>query len=210
MYYLIKNIGLFKDNTPEELEAMIKKTAFSLINYEPGQTVILQGEKLNGLLILLSGEVKGEMNDENCNIIKVEDIKAPNLIAPAFIFGNGIMPVTVTTAVRSEIIFIKRDSFIKMIQENSTILTNYLDILCSKAQFLSGRMMFLRSTNIREKFIAYLNENKDSNNVIRIDKKLHELADLFAVTRPALSRVIGDLIADGIIEKLDRNIYRLR
>ena len=76
-----------------------------------------------------------------------------------------------------------------------------MNIVSGKAQFLSGKITFLSLKTIREKIAYYLlQKTKNStNNKIIIDQTQTNLADLFGVTRPSLTRTILELEKQGIL-----------
>jgi CRP-like cAMP-binding protein len=81
-------------------------------------------------------------------------------------------------------------------------------MVSNKTFFLSERLYFLTFKTIREKFSQYLlklQANSQSREVT-LPKSIHELSEYFAVSRPALSRIIRELVREGIIEQNRRRI----
>jgi CRP/FNR family transcriptional regulator, dissimilatory nitrate respiration regulator len=203
----IKNCYLFKGTSEEEIELIFNKYHYRLKSIEKEEYAIYAEETCNDLPLLVSGSVRGEMNDSSGRRIKIEDIQAPAILASAFIFGpENKYPVDVIANEPSRILFIPKDSLIKIFRDYPEILKNFLDDISNRAQFLTRKIRFLTFKTIREKLAHYLIglSQQQKNNIVQIPVNQTKLADFFGVARPSLSRVLGDLEKEGFI-KIDRN-----
>ncbi|HBS86829.1 MAG: hypothetical protein A2W91_12425 [Bacteroidetes bacterium GWF2_38_335] len=185
-----------------ELEILFKSMHFNIHQYDTNQMVIESGADCNSLMILIEGEVRGEMPDQAGKTVKIEDIAAPRPIAPAFLFGqNNKCPVNVIANIPTRVLFIPRNEFLKLLQQNTTILTNYLNIISSRSQFLSGKIKFLSFKTLREKIAQYIYELSGENlKTIFTGKSQEELAEFFGVARPSLSRTLKEMENEGILK----------
>ncbi len=203
MFKKIINCPLFKGLSADEINSLLDKITYNIKKYDKGDIIAISGDKIISQRIVLEGKVKGEMVDFTGKTVKIEDIESPRLLAPAFLFGmNNTYPVNITASKPTEILAIPKDAFVSMLQKDARVLTNYLNIISSKAQFLSNKMKFLSFQSIKGKFAEYiLNKLKHSDSTtIVLDKTIVELSEIFGVARPSLSRVIGDLNDEGVIE----------
>ena len=134
-------------------------------------------------------------------------------IAPSFLFGeNNRFPVDAKSVGESLILYISKSSIFEIIQENSIVLNNYLDIISNKAQILSQKLWkgFTNNT-IRKKILDYLQEHINQETmIVRFDKSLEELAKYFDVSRPSLSRALNEFIKNNDMEKLERGKYLIK
>jgi len=150
------------------------------------------------------------MSDLAGRTMKIEDINPPQALAAAVLFGAAAKyPVTVTANTDSELLIINKSDYLAMMAGDRRILSNYLTFICNKAQFLSGRLRFHSFHTIRGKFANYLTSlpGASSGRVV-IDRSQQELSDYFGVTRPSLSRVIGEMQEEGLIS-VERREVRL-
>ena len=203
MFKTLSDSQLFKGIEIEEIENLLKEASYSIKKYNKNQRIILRGDKYNKLMIVISGSVRGEMQNFDGKIIKVEDIKVPQAVAPGFLFGNKtIAPVNITTNENSQILFISKRSILNMMQNNHIFLNNFLANVSAKTQFLSQKLWILSFKTIKEKLAHYILDQSNSNNGETICNKLSQqtLADYFGVTRPSLSRIIGEFVSDNIIK----------
>ena len=209
MYSSLENCNLFRDLKAGQIENLLAQVTFQVKKYSKGDVVVLSGTKLEGLKIVAEGSVKGEMTDFSGKVIKIEDIESPRCLAPAFLFGNNNWyPVDILANNKVTIISIPQHDFIKLLSASEVILRNYLDIVSNKAQFLSSRLKFLSFQSIKGKLAHYLLTfpNKSHDDKLVLDKTQSELAELFGVTRPSLSRALRELDSEGLIEAEGRNI----
>lgn len=128
-YSALTHIPLFGQITPDELEGIFNELNIQENSFKKGEILALQDEPANRLIILLKGSVKAEMTDPSGKVVKVEDIEAPNPLAVLFLFGrDNRFPVQATAREHVEAVVIPKQSILKMLSMNETILKNYLDI----------------------------------------------------------------------------------
>jgi CRP/FNR family transcriptional regulator, dissimilatory nitrate respiration regulator len=200
----IKNASqcpILKGVSSETLVQLFEKLQFQLKSYRKDEILAFQGEEVNRLMILLEGSARGEMADLYGHIIKIEDVQSPKPLAGAFLFGNeNRFPVDVLANEPVKVLIIYRGEFLKLLRMNETIEMNYLNLVGSKAQFLSRKIKFLSFKTIKGKLAHYLIDQKeDLEGFIRIQVSQQEMADLFGVARPSVARALGELEDEGLI-----------
>ena len=198
----VSECPLFKGINNEKLEALFSTTTYQVKKYNKDQMIVQSEEPCEHLMIISEGSVRGEMVDFSGKTIKIEDIEAPNSVASAFIFGEKKrFPVNIVANSAASMLYIPRVSLIRMFQENSVFLENFLNMVSSRAQFLSTKIKFLSFKTIKGK-IAHLilTQGGKENDVVQLKRSQEAMASLFGVTRPALARAMGELAAEGLIE----------
>ncbi len=207
----IVKIPLFKSLKPSEVESVFSAIKLTETNFAKGEILALQDEPCNRLIILLTGSVKAEMSAPSGKVVKVEDIAAPNPLAILFLFGqNNRFPVQATALEDILALVIPKQSVLKMLSMNETILTNYLDISANFAAKLSKKLHFMSFRTIREKLAMYLLSlaQQNGSNVAELDRTKSSLAEYFGVSRPSLERELTNMQEDGLI-KSDKKIITL-
>jgi CRP-like cAMP-binding protein len=164
--------------------------------------------------MVIEGNVRGEMMDATGRVLKIEDIGVPRPLAIAFLFGqNNRYPVTITANENSTLLVLPRASVIKLIQSSEVFLTNFMNVISNRAQFITDKLKFHSFQNLRGKLADYLLELASSKaGVIYLTKTHEELGEMFGVARPSLSRTLRELHNEGLInaegkriEIIDRN-----
>jgi len=135
---------VLKGVDPQRLREIFTDVEFQVKEFKTGDFISYQGDEVKCLMILLKGSVRGEMTDYSGHMIKIEDIMAPKPIAGAFLFGNqNRYPVDIIANESSVVLKVYRDQFLKLLQLSPAIQLNYLNLVSSKAQFLSNKIKFL-------------------------------------------------------------------
>lgn len=199
---------VFTGVNADQLSRLFGNVHFKVRRFEKNSLVASSGDECAHLIVVLSGNVKGEMIDYTGKTIRIEDIEAPRPLASAFLFGNDRhFPVTVIANTEVELLYIPRDEFLKLMQKDQCILSNYLNSISSRAQFLSQRIRFLSFKTIRQKIAHYLlGLAGDRLAVVELPLSQEQLAGFFGVTRPALARSLGELAREGLIEVSRRSV----
>ncbi len=208
---ILTRISLFCSVPEKELEQILSAIPFSEEHFHKDEILAMQDEPVNRLIILLSGSVKAEMNDPSGKIVKVEDIDAPNPLAILFLFGdNNRFPVQATAQEEVHALIIPRQSVLKMLQINETLLHNYLDISANFAGRLSRKLHFMSFRTIRQKLAMYILDlsKEQQSDIVSLNTPKSRLADYFGVSRPSLERELTKMQADGLIST-ERKIIRI-
>lgn len=209
MFDRLSNSQLFRGIDPEALSRLFSKTIYRIKKFKKGEVIVLREDPCNHLMILLKGSVKGEMLDFSGKTIKIEDIEAPRAIASAFLFGeNNRFPVDVIGNEEGELLMLPKASVIQLFFDNPIFLQNYLDSISNRAQFLSTRLYFLSFKTIRGKLAQYiLSLCKPEDQHVIFPKTQQEMAEFFGVTRPALARVMSELVKERMIRVKRKQVY---
>ena len=198
---LSKNM-LFKDVDFREICPMLQEVTYKETIYKKDDVLALDGDLVAGQFIMLNGSVRGEMTNYAGKVVKIEDIEGCQLLAPAFLFGpDNHYPVDIIANQETQCIFIIKSAFAKLLQINHTVQNNFLDIVSRKTQFLSNKIKFLTLQPIKGKIADYLLKRTRGKllNTIDLPYSQDKLADLFGVTRPALTRALRELVQSNII-----------
>ena len=193
---------LFKGIKSEDIEKLISSVNYNKKKFSKKDLIELSGTQYNSLMILIKGTAKGEMTDFSGKTIKIEDIETPRPLAFVFLFAsNNKIPVDIVASTDCEILFISKQDVIKLMQANDTFLSNYLNAVANRADFLSKKIKFLSFKTIKGKIAHYLLElsNKGELKSIELPKTQQELADFFAITRPSFARALGEMAEERII-----------
>ena len=185
---------------------------FRMRQYAAGELVALQGDVYKSLLIVDKGLLRTEMTDAEGTKVTLEEIPAPRAVAPAFVFTtNNSLPVSIFAVTPSDIVSIPKSALTLMMQKEARILENFLRNISDRSRFLSERLRLLSFGTIKSKLRSYFIELTRDNDYgsFTIPHTHQELADMFGVTRPALSRAIRQLEESGTILRKGPRTYRL-
>jgi CRP-like cAMP-binding protein len=206
MFEILGRSPLFNGLESQQINTLIAKCPHQVKSFTKNEVLAYSGEVVDKAMIILSGRLQGEMVDFSGNNLKIEDLNAPQMVAPAFLYGaQGLFPVNLSASSDGKLLVIYRNDFTKLLTLDPRVLANFLNIISGKAQFLSRKITFLSFKTIKEKLAYFLlNRLKNNNMIIPINHNQKEVAELFGVARPSLARIIGDLESQGIL-KWERN-----
>ena len=200
-------IPLFNGLTEAELTDVLEKIFFQRKSFPKDSLIASQGDVCNRLIILLNGNVKGEMTDPTGKNLKIEDIQAPSALASAFLFGKkSFFPVNIISTSEVEIIQIQRPELMKLFQLDERILTNYLGMISSRAQFLSEKLRFHSFKSLKAKLAFFLLKESKQQSAFKLKHSQNELAELFGVARPSVGRAFLQLQEEAFIDVRYREI----
>lgn len=207
-YDILSKSPVFRGLDPEQVKDCLRTVHVQIKSFRKDSLIVHAGEKVNQLFIIQKGSVRGEMLDYSGKVLKIEDIEAPRALAGAFLFGkSNKYPVTVTANTDVELLSIPRLEFLQLMQKEQNILINYLNDISTRTQFLSEKLHFLSFRTIKGKIAHYLLQvSGTGSNTVEKKHTQQQLAELFGVTRPSLSRVLGELHREGLIVLGRKNI----
>lgn len=192
---------LFAGLNSEDFEHLFNCIIYQKRSFGAGALVVSQGEKCKSLMILTDGSVKGEMSGADGRSLKIEDLHAPTVLAPAFLFGQkNRYPVNIISYGETHFIVITRNELLVMFQNNAKVLQNFLGMISSRAQFLSEKLQFHSFKSLKAKLAFYLSEEAGGRSAFKLKHSQNELAELFGVARPSVGRTMMQLQEEQIVD----------
>lgn len=204
----LTKVSLFKGLNPNEILKCLTKVDFKIKEYKKNEIVFFRGDILKKIIIIIKGTAHGEMQKFNGDTIVIGEMKAGEVLASAFLFGeSNIFPVDLITLENSKLLFFDKEKYLDIIHSDKRLLLNFITEISNKSQLLSKRIWFnFTNKTIEEKILSYIKENS-KNGKIKFLPSISALAKRFEVTRPALSREISNLCKKNILTKSENNAY---
>ncbi len=191
------------------IDELLRGEHFQMRSFQKGDIIAQEGASCNHLRVILDGNVAGEMMDISGRILKIEDLGPSKMIAPAFLYGRRrYYPVNVIAVAEVLLWQMHRDDFSKLLQKDSRLLNNYLNAISNRAQFLSEKIRFLSFPTLRAKIAYLFLQYAAGEQAFRLPMTHQQLAELFGVARPSLTREIRNMNNEGLIVA-DRDMIRL-
>lgn len=206
---LISSCPLFSGISVDEVVEIFNSVSFSTKNYAKDSLVMIRGDQYDSLKILLEGEVSAEIQDFTGKTIKIENLKAPDAIALGILFADdNTLPVTIVARSNVRAISIPKDSIVKIAQKNKQFLLNYFTGAGNKVVFLVEKLRLFKFTSLRQKFSGYILSlsEKQNSETVQLPYNREELAELFGVARPSLSRICSELSDEGLLRLEGKSI----
>ena len=191
---------LFRGLKEDQIEQLLGSgDNYTVSKHCAGEVIAKRDTAYSGLMIIVAGAASGEMTDSSGSKIKIDSIEAPQLIAPAFLFGGyNRLPVDVIADTDVEILTLHRGLIFELMQENVLILSNFIDIISNRANVWSKKIYFLSFKSLKEKAASYLLEQTLHGERIPIPD-IAGIAEIFSATRRSLVAVLEDMQKRGLI-----------
>jgi CRP-like cAMP-binding protein len=212
---ILKSTALFDNISESELNSLLSCLAAKVQMFEKKQFIFSEGEQVQAVGIVLSGQVQVIKEDfyGNKNIVSV--FEPGDLFAETFVCSDAkTLPVSVVSASDSEIMFVDFKNLITTCGNSCAfhhrLILNMLRIMANKNILLNQKMEFTSKRTTREKLLAYLSAEakKAKSASFDIPMNRQELADFLSVDRSAMSAELSKLRDEGALD-FNKNHFTL-
>ena len=206
----VKECTIFKNFSIDEIIEIFSVISFYEKDYKKNDIILAENTKVEYFGIITNGKIALSNFDYfgNRNILNV--FEKGDSFAEALVSLEIQIPHEVISLTDSSIVWIEYKSLSKSLYYQK-ILNNLLNIISTKNLILNKKLQILSKRTTREKILEYLSNQKkalslDSNFEINLNR--NEMADYLALDRSNLSRELGKLKKEGIID-FEKNKFRL-
>ena len=201
----LSDFSLFAGLSKESL-SWLEANAARLRRYEKGAVVLHAGDVTRQLGLVRSGCVHIESNDFWGNRSILGSVEAGGAFGETYALGGIPMMVDAVCAEPGEV------WLLDMPPEGSRRLTENLLRLCAQKNLaLSERIFCTASKTIRGRLLTYLSAQsvRAGAKTFRIPFDRQQLADYLSVERTALSKELGKMRDDGLLD-WHKNVFTLK
>lgn len=207
MFPVLNNCPLFRGLDTESVHELLGCSSYIINKYETGDLIARRDMAYSGLLIIVEGSIRGTVTLANGKEQLIDTISAGQLIAPAFLFGGyNRLPIDVYANESTKIMTLHRGSLFEMMQDNTVVLSNFIDIISNRANYFSRKIYTLTVLMLKEKVAGYLLGLAAHNSELRVD--IHAMAAAIDATRESCTQTLNELEKKGFI-KLDGQQLRI-
>ncbi|MDD5509953.1 MAG: Crp/Fnr family transcriptional regulator [Dehalococcoidales bacterium] len=203
----LKSALLFRGIGSDSLNIMLDCLKPTVRRTKQREIIVAYGQPFQGIGIIASGKVALSKETYSGNRIIMEILEAGDVFGEVVAFSDRrIWPMTVIAQEDCVLLFLPPDKITgacsNICSSHSTLIINMLRILSNRAAMLDKKIEHISSKNIRGRISSYLLDIylQSGNKELTLTMKRHELADYLNIPRPSLSREMGSMRDDGIIE----------
>lgn len=201
-FYDILDFSLFEGVDRESIAAFLKNASNKISSYRKGDIVAFQDSLCKSLSLLCQGTLLAKMTNADGKEVAIEHLTAPEMLAPAFIYGTeNRFPVTLQAEDDVIIWSLSKDEFLKMMEADDALLRNFLRQISDRSVFLSRKLNEFALQNLSMRIVSYLQRNNIISNV-------QDVAFIMGAARPSLSRTLSAMVEEGILVKTEEG-YKL-
>ncbi|MBK5246638.1 MAG: Crp/Fnr family transcriptional regulator [Peptostreptococcaceae bacterium] len=184
-------------------------------SYQKGKYIFMEGETNPKVGIILSGKVQVVKETKNGDLILINQLKTGDIFGLSHVCSQiKKLPISILAVEPSEILFIELNQLVqtcgKACQFHVEMIKNALWILARKNLFLDTKMYYISHKTIKERLTTYLDDQAISSNSseFEIPFNREQLAEFLCVDRSALSRELGNMKDEGLID-YKKNWFKL-
>ena len=211
----LKKTKLFAGVVEEEISSMLSCLDARFREYKKGEYVLRQGEHLNHITVLVSGELHIQRDDYWGNRTIVNRLGVGEMFGEAYIAPeSGALLNDVLAVEDSTVIFFDIRRIITVCSTacrfHSMVVQNLFFAISAKNRALVQKLSHISKRTTREKLISYLSEeaNRQNSSSFTIPFNRQQLADFLSVDRSAMSNELCKMRDEKLIE-FEKNWFRL-
>ena len=193
----LKDCKLFK-NTRVNIDKI------KIYDYPHSYSFALESDICNSIGIVLKGRVLIKAYSLGGNNFTLYVIDEGQIFGDILLFSNEhkTFPGTLITQGETKIALIPNRIFTKFLFNDNDLLQNFLRFLSDKSYALNYKSKLLGQDSVRDKILFYLFHQKriQKSNVIKLNMTKEELANQLFIQRPSLSRELGRMKKDDLID----------
>ena len=203
----IARVPLFEGLPPEQIEDLAMIVTDQV--FRKGETIFSEGEEANGFYVVITGRVKifKLSSDGKEQILHFFGPGEPFGEVP--VFTGQHFPANATAMEESRGFFFPRKSFVDLIKKNPSLALNMLAVLSKRLRRFAALIDDLSLKEVPGRLAAYLLYLSDQNKgakVLELAVTKAQLASLLGTIPETLSRILGKLSSQGLIETDGRRI----
>ena len=209
------NSALFKGISPQELKVMLNCLGHHSGSYKKGEIIFREGEELKHIGVVLSGSVDVVKEDRLGNRNSFARIFKGELFGMAFACASDRQSVvSYVTAEDAHVLFLPIERVMHTCDNtcafHQRLVVNLAGIIADEGRKLVSKLEIVTKRSIREKILAYLSiqQRSGSSEYMEIPLGRTELADYLCVDRSALTRELGKMKKEGVID-YDGNCFKI-
>lgn len=189
------NLPLFRGGNRAAIDKVFQVTPLKNTHYAKGDIIAMQGYECRSIFLLCEGSAYARMISEDGRELTLDTLSAPEVLASSFIFSTqGTFPVTIIAATDCDIQMVGRDKIQQLIETDATVRQNFLRIISDHSMFLSNRVAEFALKTLSSRIVSYMENYGPLTN-------LQETAFIMGVARSSLSRVVSQLVSQGVLKK---------
>lgn len=204
---------LFHGFTEDTLREFLSHAHLIVKNYKKNDFVAFSGDPMEGLGLVLDGSILIMRENVMGQRVIMTEFGPSDMFGEALIFSkHPLWPATIKTTKASTILFMPMDTFLAALPKCQTcqtlLLSNLLRDMSDKTLLLTRKIHYLTLKGMRARIFAYLTDmyQMQQHLELKLPHSREEIAEILNVSRTAMSRELGRLVKEGLLEVSGKTI----
>ncbi|AEM73233.1 Crp/Fnr family transcriptional regulator [Caldicellulosiruptor acetigenus] len=201
---------LFKMMDQSEIKEILDSFHILKKDFEKDQVIVLEGDECSIIGLILSGMIEVKKSSVSGKEYTITTLTQGDTFGEAVIFSSAnTFPATIVSKTKTEVIFIPKHAIIEMCKKNEKFLYNFLNLLSDRILLLNTKLKENTLSTLRQKICNFLLEEykKQKTTKLKLNFTKQELAKIFNVQRPSLSRELIKMKEEGLIDFWGKEIW---
>lgn len=198
---------LFKGIDRKEIPHVLGCLEYKVVDFKKNDYIVKFNDHLTGVFVVLDGEAAVVKESYSGNKVTVNTFHVGDFFGEAIAFcGYDTWPGTIQALTDCALLFIHPEKILNMCDRpcnyHKIILANMIRVVSKKACDLNRKVEYLSLKTINGKLSRYLLEQSTLNGstTFKLPMNREKLADFLNISRPSMSRELGKMRDNGIIE----------
>lgn len=182
---------------------------FKILRYEAKETVLHEGEMIDGLYIQMSGRTKITSSVITGKALLLRFCSAVSIMGDIELIQSVDIQSHVTSELQTDFLFIDKNYVTNYLLHDVVFLQELIHHVTYKLQTCTTASRINLLAPVETRFASYLCTARNPSHLFGREihtKDHHEIASLIGTTTRHLNRVIEKLIANNIIHKNNKQI----
>lgn len=198
MFPVLQYCPLFSGVDTETVNELLGRSSYMVNRYKKDELIARRDMAYSGLLIIVEGSIRGTVTLSDGREQTIDTLLAGQLIAPAFLFGGyNRLPINVYADEDTKIMTLHRGSLFEMMQDNTVVMSNFIDIISNRANYFSRKIYTLTVLMLKEKAASYLLSLAPEQGELKLD--IQSMALAMDATRESCIQAIAELEKKGLV-----------
>lgn len=193
---IFKNVSMFSSLEEKELFALERIS--QIYEYKENETLFVQGDVSDSLLLLIDGVVSVFKHDNKGNEIVIGYFNKYALLAEAATLRHTPLPSSARFQTDGKLIKIDVKEFETLFMSHPNISYAIIQSLLEKVDLLQQNIHLNIASTSREKVLQFYKQNPK----LALDLKQYEIATLLSMTAETFSRNLKKLVEENKIIKI--------
>ncbi len=202
--------ALFKGLTEGQLDEVNAITIDR--QYQRGESIFMEGDEADGFYIVAGGQVKIFKTSLEGKEQILHIYGPGNPFGEVPVFSGSRFPANAQALVKSLILFLPRNAFVRLIAEHPSLSMNMLAELSMRLRQFTVQIENLSLKEVPSRlasYLTYLAEEQQHSDRVTLTISKGQLASLLGTIPETLSRIFAKMSAQSLIRVEGKEIYLL-
>ncbi|HCX65263.1 MAG TPA: transcriptional regulator [Eubacteriaceae bacterium] len=206
-YKTLESNPLFSQLDDYSLDELLGCLRPKVKTYEKNEIIALAGEPFTNLGIVLEGQVHVLKESATGAKLIMSTLEPGEMFGEMIAFsGRSKWAATVQATKKSVVLFMESDTIVgqcnRMCSWHKTLIQNMLKIVSNRALYLNQKVEYLSIKSMRGKLAKFFVEESEHKSSLKFELNINrnEMADFLNVSRPSMSREMGKMKEEGLID----------